>query len=148
MSHTRTTLTSAQPLGSRSLVLDHRHIQLNRSSFSLRYKGESSGVSHHLNSLHRGGQCIVLSMSQNDTPNSWASLHKGTQYSISVSERNHTPISWAHPTHEISLKSNHSICVLGDVSRSYNHQQILPSINYYSLHWYQSPIWADIVESL
>jgi hypothetical protein len=52
-------------------VLIHRHVQLSRSSFSLHYTGESSGV-HHLNSLLRGGQYIVSSLSQNNAPSSWA----------------------------------------------------------------------------
>jgi hypothetical protein len=51
------------------------HVQLNISFFSLSYKGESFGVSHHLKSLHRGGQYIISFLSQNDTPNSWASPH-------------------------------------------------------------------------
>jgi hypothetical protein len=106
-SHRRITLTSAQPLGSRSPVLNHRHVQLNRSLSHYVYTGESSGVSHHLNSLHRGGQYIVSSLSQNDTPNSWASPHRGTQHSISVSERNHTPNSWA----SLHRGTQHSISV-------------------------------------
>jgi hypothetical protein len=40
-------------------------------------------------------------------------------------ERNDTPISWAHPTHGLSHRPNHSVCVLEDVSRSYNHQHSL-----------------------
>jgi hypothetical protein len=51
--------------------------------------------------------------------------HRGTQRSISISERNHTLISWAHPTHGLSLRSTHSVCVLEDVSRSCNHQQLV-----------------------
>jgi hypothetical protein len=51
--------------------------------------------------------------------------HRGTQRSFSVSERNNTPISWAHPTHGLSLRSTHSVCVLEDVSRSCNHQHSL-----------------------
>jgi hypothetical protein len=98
-------------------------------SFSLCLTGESSGVSHHLNSLHRGGQYIVSSClrennttnswasphrgtqhsiyvsERNHTPNSWASLHRGTQHSISVSERNHTPNSWASPPHTGAQRS-------------------------------------------
>jgi len=169
-------------------------------SFSLRYRGESSSVSHHFNSLHRGGQYIVSSLSQNDTrspvlshmhvqinrslshcvsqgnhleyhiistlcieetntsfhlclrendtPNSWASPHRGTQHSnsvsernptpnswaspphigaqrsISVLERNHPPISWEQPTYGLSLRSTHSVCVLEDVSCSCNNQEL------------------------
>jgi hypothetical protein len=51
--------------------------------------------------------------------------HRGTQRSISVSERNNTPISWAHPTHGLSHRPTHSVCVLEDVSRSCNHQHSL-----------------------
>jgi hypothetical protein len=40
-------------------------------------------------------------------------------------KRNDTPISWAHPTHGLSHRSTHSICVLEDVSRSCNHQHSL-----------------------
>ena len=50
--------------------------------------------------------------------------HRGTQRSFSVSERN-TPISWAHPTHGLSLRLTHSVCILEDVSRSCNHRQYL-----------------------
>jgi hypothetical protein len=41
-------------LGSRSPVLMHMHVQLNKYSFSLHYTGDSSRV-HHLNSLLIGG---------------------------------------------------------------------------------------------
>jgi hypothetical protein len=51
--------------------------------------------------------------------------HRGTQRSISVLERNNTPISWAHPTHGLSHRPTHSVCVLEDVSRSCNHQHSL-----------------------
>jgi hypothetical protein len=51
--------------------------------------------------------------------------HRGTQRSISVSERNNTPISWAHPTHGISHRPIHSVCVLEDVSHNCNHQHSL-----------------------
>jgi hypothetical protein len=55
--------------------------------------------------------------------------HRGTQRSISVSERNNTPISWAHPTHGLSHRPTHSVCVLEDVSRSCNHQHGINSIS-------------------
>jgi hypothetical protein len=93
---------------------------------------------------HRGTHRFI----SNDTPISWASSphrgtqpqsqgnththlmgiltpHRGTQRSISVSERNDTPISWAHPTHGLSHRPTHSVCVLEDVSRSCNHQHSL-----------------------
>jgi hypothetical protein len=49
-----------------------------------------------------------------------------TQRPISVSERNDTPISWAHPTHGLSHRLTHLVCVLEDVSRSCNHQHSQP----------------------
>jgi hypothetical protein len=71
-------------------------------------------MEYHLNSLHRGDH----------TPNSWASPpHTGAQRSSFFLDRSHIPISWEHPTHGISLRSTHSLCVLEDVSHSYNHQQ-------------------------
>jgi hypothetical protein len=73
----------------------------------------------------QGHTAFHLRLRENDTPNSWASsLHRGTQRSISVSERNDTPISWAHPTHGLSHRPTHSVCVLEDVSRSCNHQHV------------------------
>jgi hypothetical protein len=56
-------------------------------SFSLHLTGESSGVSHHLNSLHRGEQYTHHMGSF--TP------HRGTHRFISVSERT------TYPTHGI-----------------------------------------------
>jgi hypothetical protein len=94
----------------RSPVLSHRHVQLNRSSFSLRYTGESSGVSSQLSAQRRS-----------------------TQRSSSVSDRNHIPISWAHPTHGLSLRSTQSVCVLEDVSRSCNHQHSLSAREAFSI---------------
>jgi hypothetical protein len=86
----------------RSPVLIHRHVQLNKSSFSLCYIGESFGVSSQLSAQRMPTQC-----------------------SSSVPDRNHTPISWAHPTHGLSLRSTHSVCFLEDVSCSCNHQHSL-----------------------
>jgi hypothetical protein len=72
----------------------------------------------------QGYTAFHLRLRENDTPSSWASsLHRGTQHSIFVSDRNDTPISWAHPTHGLSHKPTHSICVLEDVSCSCNHRQ-------------------------
>jgi hypothetical protein len=72
----------------------------------------------------QGHTAFHLRLRENDTPISWASsLHRGTQCSISILERNDTPISWAHPTHGLSHKPTHSVCVLEDVSRNCNHQQ-------------------------
>jgi hypothetical protein len=45
--------TSAQPLGSRSLVARPQACPLNRSSFPLHYIGESSGVSRQLSAQRR-----------------------------------------------------------------------------------------------
>jgi hypothetical protein len=76
--------------------------------------------------LFQGHTMFHLHLRENDTPNSWASSpHRGTQRSISVSERNYTPISWAHPTHGLSFRLTHSVCVLEDVSHNYNHQHSL-----------------------
>jgi hypothetical protein len=85
-------------------VLSHRHVQLSRSSFSLRYIGESSGV--HLNSLQGGGLHNVLVLSQ---------------------------IGTTHPTHGLSLRSTQSVCVLEDVSRSCNHQHSLSAREAFSI---------------
>jgi hypothetical protein len=93
-----------------SPVLSHRNIQLNRSSFSLRYRGESSGVSSQLFAQRRSAQ-----------------------HSSSVLDRNHIPISWAHPTHGLSLRSTQSVWVLDDVSRSCNHQHSLSSREAFSI---------------
>jgi hypothetical protein len=51
--------------------------------------------------------------------------HRGTQRSISILERKNTPISWAHPTHGLSHRKTHSVCVLEYVSRNCNHQHSL-----------------------
>jgi hypothetical protein len=85
-----------------SPMISHRHVQLIRSSFSLRYTGESSRVLSQLSAQRRP-----------------------TQRSSSVSDRNHTPISWAQPTHGLSLWSIHSVFVLEDGSRNWNHQHSL-----------------------
>jgi hypothetical protein len=100
-------------------------------SFSLRYIGESSGASHHLNSLHRGGQYIItigitftcaqpharptqhISFSLRYTRESFGvshhlnSLHRGGQYIVSSLSQNDTPNSWASPHRGIQ----HSISV-------------------------------------
>jgi hypothetical protein len=74
----------------------------------------------------QGHTMFHLHLRENDTPSSWSSsLHRGTQGSISVSERNYTPISCAHPTHGLSLRPTHSVCVLEDVSHSCNNQHSL-----------------------
>jgi hypothetical protein len=84
-----------------------------------------------------------LRLRENDTPNSWASsLHRGTQRSISVSERNYTPISWAHPTHGLSLRPTHSVCVLEDVSRNCNHQHSLSAREAFSIR----PSLTEVLE--
>jgi hypothetical protein len=69
-------------------VLSHRHVQLNKSSFSLRYTGESSGVSSQLSARRRPAQ-----------------------RSISVSDRNHTPnsgvLSQVYVLEDVSRSCNH-----------------------------------------
>jgi hypothetical protein len=47
-------------------------------------------------------------------------------------ERNDTPISWAHPTHGLSHRLNHLVCVPEDVSRSCNHQHSLSAMEEFS----------------
>jgi hypothetical protein len=98
-------------------------------------------------SPHRGTQHSISVSERNHTPSSWASLHRGTQHSISVSERNHTPNSWAsslhtgahnvpslsqrettHPTHGLSLRPTHLVCVLENVSHNCNHQQLVRGV--------------------
>jgi hypothetical protein len=96
----RITLTSAQPLGSRSPVLSHRHVQLNRSLSHC--VSQENHLEYHLNSLHRGDQYIVSSLSQRERHTQlmgFLTPHRGTQHSIFVSERNHTPSSWASSPH-------------------------------------------------
>jgi hypothetical protein len=75
---------------------------------------------------HSGTHCFI----SNNTPMSWeSSPNKGKKHSISVLKRNNTPISWENPTYRLSHRSTHSVCVLEDVSRSYNHQheELLPT---------------------
>jgi hypothetical protein len=74
----------------------------------------------------QGHTMFHLHLRENDTPRSWEySLHRGTQHYISITQRNYTPISWAHPTHGLSLRPTHSVCVLEDVSSRCNHQHSL-----------------------
>jgi hypothetical protein len=56
----------------RSPVLSHRHVQLNRSSFSLRYTGESFGVSSKISAQRRLAQRSSSVSDRNHTPNSGA----------------------------------------------------------------------------
>jgi hypothetical protein len=126
-------------------MLSHRHVQLTRYSFSLRYMGESSRVSSQLSTHRRtinpshgilpfSGAQNIPSLSQRGTTHpahehtqlmGYLTPHRGTQCSFFVLERNYTPKSWAQPTHGISLRSTHSVCVLEDVSHSSNHQHSL-----------------------
>jgi hypothetical protein len=158
-----------------SPVLSHRHIQLNRSSFSLRYTGESSGVSSQLSAqrrtvnpshglLHPSQGYTTFHLRLREEPHTqlmgFLTPHRGTQRSFSVSERNHTPNSWAHPTHGLhptqgnttSLRSTHSVCVLEDVSRSCNHQHSLSAREAFStrpsLSWkYSNFVLAVIINT-
>jgi hypothetical protein len=89
---------------------------------------------------HRGTHRFI----SNDTPISWASsLLRGTQRSISISERmthlDHGNIPYTgahnapspsqrgttHPSHGLSHRPTHSVCVLEDVSHNSNHQHSL-----------------------
>jgi hypothetical protein len=119
----------------RSPVLSHRHVQLNRSSFSLRYTGESSGVSSQLSAqrrtvnpshglLHPSQGYTTFHLRLREEPHTqlmgFLTPHRGTQLRVpSPSQRGTT-----HPTHGLSLRSTHSVCVLEDVSRSCNHQHV------------------------
>jgi hypothetical protein len=108
MSHRRITLTSAQPLGSRSLVLNHRHVQLSKS-LSHCVSWENHLEYHIISTLYieKTSTSFHRCLRENDTPNSWASPHRGTQHSIFVLERNHTPISWT----SLHRGTQHSISV-------------------------------------
>jgi hypothetical protein len=132
----------------RSPVLSHMHVQLNRSSFSLRYTGESSGVSSQLSAqrrtvnpshglLHPSQGYTTFHLCLREEPHTqlmgFLTPHRGTQRSFSISERNHTPSSWAHPTHGLSLRPTYSVCVLEDVSRSCNHQHSLSAREAFSI---------------
>jgi hypothetical protein len=88
----------------------------------------SSQMTHpsHGHPPHTGAHIVPSECQRHDTPISWVSSpHRGTQRSISVSEWNVTPISWEHPTHGLSHRPTHSVCVLEDVSQSCNHQHSL-----------------------
>jgi hypothetical protein len=77
--------------------------------------------------LQRDTHRFISVSERNDTPITWASSpHTGAHIVPSQSQRrNNTPISWAHPTYELSHRTTHLVCVLEDVSRSYNHQHSL-----------------------
>jgi hypothetical protein len=109
------TLTSAQPLGSRPPVLNHRNVLLNRS-LSHCISQENHLEYHIISTLcteenskpitwapsHLTGVHIVSSQSHRERHTQLMGFlipHRGTQHSISVSKRNNTPISWAHPNH-------------------------------------------------
>jgi hypothetical protein len=63
------------------------------------------------------------------TPNSWASSpHTGAHIVPSMSQRGTT-----HPSHGLSHKLTHSVCVLEDVSRSCNHQHSLSAREAFSI---------------
>jgi hypothetical protein len=99
----------------RSLVLNHKHVQLSRSSFSLRYTGESSGVSSQISAqrrtinpphgiLHPSQGYTTFHLRLREEPHTqlmgFLTPHRGTERSFFVSERNHTqlmgtPNSWA-----------------------------------------------------
>jgi hypothetical protein len=105
----------------------------NNTSFHLRLR-ENDTPNSWASSPHTGAH-NVPSLSQRRTTHpshghtqlmGFLTPHRGTQHSFFVSDRNITPISWAHPTHGLSLRSTHSVCVLEDVSHSCNHQQIYP----------------------
>jgi hypothetical protein len=103
-----------------------------------------------------------LRLRENNTPNSWASPAQGhTTFHLRLREESHTqlmgfltplrgttfhphlreephthlmgtPNSWAHPTHGLSLRWTHSVCILEDVSRNCNHQHSLSASEAFS----------------
>jgi hypothetical protein len=140
VSHRRTTLTSAQALGSRSPVLSHRHVQHSRSlshyvtqENHLEYHiistlcTKEANTSFHLclrtihptHGLPHTGAHNIPSLSQRGTTHPAHGLHNLTKgHNIpSLSQ-----IGTTNPSHGLSLRSTHAICVLEDVSRSCNHQ--------------------------
>jgi hypothetical protein len=90
-------------------VLSHRHVQLNRSPFSLRYTGESSGVL--LNSHNGGGHLYVPALSQIGT------THPSQGLSLRF-------VSW-RKSHIAAMIHISQVCKLENVSHSCNHQHSL-----------------------
>jgi hypothetical protein len=90
-------------------VLSHRHVQLCRSPFSLRYTGESSGVL--LNSLNGGGHLYVPALSQIGT------THPSQGLSLRF-------VSW-RKSHIAAMINISQVCKLENVSHSCNHQHSL-----------------------
>jgi hypothetical protein len=79
--HPYPNFTSAQPLGSRSPVLNHKHVQLSRSlSHSVT---QENYMEYHIIS--------TLCTEENSKPITWAPSQRGTNCFIS----NNTSISWA-----------------------------------------------------
>jgi hypothetical protein len=116
----------------RSPVLSHRHVQLNRSSFSLRYTGESSGVSSQLSAQRRPTQRSSSVSDRNHTPNSWASSpHTGhTTFLLCLREEPHThlmgtPNSWAslsgRLTQSVSWRMSHATVIINTPSQLGRH---------------------------
>jgi hypothetical protein len=124
----------------RSPVLSHRHVQLNRSSFSLRYTGESSGVSSQLSAqrrtvnpshglLHPSQGYTTFHLRLREEPHTqlmgFLTPHRGTQRSFSISERNHTPNSWAFSqgflTQSVSWRMSHAAVIINTPSQLGRH---------------------------
>jgi hypothetical protein len=123
VSHRRITLTSTQPLGSRSLVLSHRHVQLSRSlSHCISQENHlDSGVSHHLNSLHRGDQYIVSSPSQREQHTQlmgFLTQQGHTTFHLRLREEPHTQLMGfltprGHTTFHLHLKEESHTQLMG-----------------------------------
>jgi hypothetical protein len=92
--------TQLMGFSTRSPVLSHRHVQLNRSSFSLHYTGESSGVSSQLSAqrrtvnpshglLHPSQGYTTFHLCFREEPHTqlmgFLTPHRGTQHSFFIS---------------------------------------------------------------
>jgi hypothetical protein len=97
VSHRRTTLTSAQPLGSRSPVLNHRHVQL---SISLSHcVSQENHLEYHIISTlctEDTSTSFHLRLRENDTHPTHGLPHTGAHNIPSLSHRGTT-----HPAHGI-----------------------------------------------
>jgi hypothetical protein len=150
VSHRRTTLTSAQPLGSRSPVLSHRHVQLNRSlshcvsqENHLEYHiistlcTEEANTSFHLclrtihptHGLPHTGAHNIPSPSQRGTTHPAHGLpYTGAHNIPSPSQRGTT-----HPAHGLHhLTQGHNVPSLsqrGTTHPSHGHTQLMGSLS-------------------
>jgi hypothetical protein len=101
-SHRRITLTSAQPLGSRSPVLSHRHVQLSRSLSHC--VSQENHLEYHIIS--------TLCTEENNKPITWApspltGVHIVSSQTIHPSH-GHLPFSGAHNVSSPSQRERHT----------------------------------------